>query len=79
MAALVALLRSAVCFSSAAAQEHPGRGETQEYYSTCSHMVAGTQIQPISRTEQILLDTGLENDIEDATKVDRFMYQFFVL
>ena len=60
MAALVAHLRSALCFSSAAAQEHPGREDTQEYYSTCSHMVAGTQTQPLSSTEQILLDTELE-------------------
>ena len=48
MAALVARLKSALCFSSAAAQEHPGREDTQEYYNTCSHMVAGTQTQPLS-------------------------------
>ena len=58
MAALVVDLKSALCFSSAAEQEHPGRGETQEHYSTCSRRVAGTQTHLISLTEQILLDTG---------------------
>ena len=58
MATLVVRLRSALCFSSAAAQGHPGRGETQEHYSTRSHRVERTQTHLISPTEQILLDTA---------------------
>ena len=60
MVALATRLRSVLCFSSTAAQGHPGREGTPEHYSTGSYKVVGTQIQPISLTEQILLDTGLE-------------------
>ena len=67
MAGLVAHLRSALCFSSAAAQEHPGREDTPEHYSTGSHKVVGTQIQLSALIEQILLDAGLEKMITFIT------------
>ena len=48
MVALVARLRSALYFSSTAAQERPGREDTPEHYSTGSHMVVDTQTQLLS-------------------------------
>ena len=59
VATLVARLRSALCVSSTEVQEHPGRGETPEHYSMCSHMVADTQTQLLSPRWWILLDTGV--------------------